>query len=88
MTAPAGPCEWCGGPQQWTFIRGELFVRCKKQCSLELDLEGFGTTPPISDEGLGPLRCPLEPLGNGGVVAPMRGDDSNRSIDDEDDLPF
>jgi len=32
MSAPAGPCEWCGGPQLWTVIRGELCVSCRRGC--------------------------------------------------------
>jgi len=39
MAAPAGPCEWCGGPQWWTFITGELYVMCKSGC-LPLPLVG------------------------------------------------
>ena len=35
MSAPAGPCEWCGGPQQWTIHDGEMWVRCVGGC-LEL----------------------------------------------------
>ncbi len=39
MAAPAGPCEWCGGPQWWTVVRGDLWVCCKSGC-LPLPLEG------------------------------------------------
>ncbi len=39
MAAPAGPCEWCGGPQWWTVVRGEMWVCCKLGC-LPLPLEG------------------------------------------------
>ena len=28
MSAPAGLCESCGMPMQWTFLRKELMVRC------------------------------------------------------------
>ncbi len=39
MSAPAGPCEWCGGPQLWTVVRGEIWVSCKRGC-LPLPIEG------------------------------------------------
>ena len=39
MNAPAGPCEWCGGPQLWTVVRGEMWVSCKRGC-LPLPFEG------------------------------------------------
>ncbi len=51
MTAPAGPCEWCGGPQSWTFRAGEMWVSCDDGCQ-ELDLEGASQPPPNSEEGL------------------------------------
>jgi len=28
MTAPAGLCGSCGTPMQWSFIHGDLVVRC------------------------------------------------------------
>ena len=34
MSAPAGLCEWCGGPQQWTFVRGVMYVRCRLGCEM------------------------------------------------------
>ncbi len=52
MPAPAGPCEWCGGPQWWTFIRGEMYVACKRGCA-PLPLEGLvppeGVDPEVGD---------------------------------------
>ncbi len=39
MSAPAGLCEWCGGPQWWTVVAGEMWVSCKLGC-LPLPLEG------------------------------------------------
>ena len=39
MGAPAGPCEWCGGPQWWTVVLGAMYVCCKAGC-LPLPLEG------------------------------------------------
>ncbi len=32
MAPPAGPCEWCGGPQNWAIIRGDMYVRCIGGC--------------------------------------------------------
>ncbi len=49
MSAPAGPCEWCGGPQRWTVIRGELYVTCELGC-LPLPLEEFSAPPPDGKE--------------------------------------
>jgi len=48
MTSPAGPCEWCGGPQNWTFIRGEMYVRCVDGCA-GLFPEGPVDSPPNSE---------------------------------------
>ncbi len=42
-----GPCEWCGGPQVWTVIRGEIYEACKGGC-LPLPLEGL--VPPTDSE--------------------------------------
>ena len=39
MAAPAGPCEWCGGPQWWTIVHDEMWVCCKRGC-LPLPFEG------------------------------------------------
>ena len=47
MTSPAGPCEWCGGPQNWTIHLGEMYVRCKGGC-LPLDLEELVQPSPNS----------------------------------------
>ena len=44
MAAPAGPCEWCGGPQLWTFVRNEMYVSCRLGC-LPLPLGSFVTKP-------------------------------------------
>ncbi len=53
---PAGPCEWCGGPQVWTIVRGEMYVSCDGGCQ-PLPLEGLVPTPgceevwaPVTDE--------------------------------------
>ena len=45
MSAPAGLCEWCGGPQQWTFASGVMYVRCLLGC-LPLFVEDL---PPTKD---------------------------------------
>ena len=37
MSAPGGLCESCGSGLQWTFIDGEMFVRCRSCADL------FGT---------------------------------------------
>jgi len=47
VSAPAGPCEWCGGPQWWTIIRGEMYVACQAGC-LPLPLDGL--TPPSGSD--------------------------------------
>ncbi len=46
MSAPAGKCPFCGGPQQWSFIENELYVRCTLGC-LPLPFE---TEVPRSEE--------------------------------------
>ena len=45
MNAPAGMCEWCGGPQQWTFVRSVMYVRCVSGCLPLL----FEDLPPTID---------------------------------------
>ncbi len=32
MTAPAGACEWCGGPQWWSVHAGVMYVKCQSGC--------------------------------------------------------
>jgi len=46
MTAPAGPCEWCGGPQWWTIVRGEMFVKCQGGCVSLWETERYNVPPP------------------------------------------
>ncbi len=65
MSAPAGPCEWCGGPQWWTVVRGEVWVSCKGGCS---SLPGLEDLPrPDSDSVEGSTKelgyCAGEPGG-------------------------
>jgi len=89
VTSPAGPCEWCGGPQNWTIIRGEMYVRCQTGC-LPLSLEGLVPSPPFSErseelersfhEGSGTLN------GVGGV--PCEGGDADTGEEDDTELPF
>ena len=50
MAAPGGPCEWCGGPQLWTVIRGEMYVACRNGC-LPLPMEGIVPDSHRSGEG-------------------------------------
>ncbi len=61
MAAPVGPCEWCGGPQLWTVVLGEVWVSCKGGCAalpgLEdpLPAEELARTELVDrDEGLTP----------------------------------
>ena len=89
MTAPAGPCEQCGGPQWWTIVGDEMYVKCQAGC-LWLDLEGEVLSPRISEGGLVPISEVLrgmEQLGVRGVV-PHEGGDANPSDKHLDELPF
>ncbi len=82
MAAPAGPCEWCGGPQQWTFIAGEMYVRCVTGC---LPLELGGLVPPSDSEDsdlTGRSREGLEPI-RGEGVGPCEGRDSAGQVETE-----
>ncbi len=90
MTAPAGPCEWCGGPQNWTFIQGEMFVRCKRGCQ-PLPLDGMVPAPPPEDvDRVTIIRFEhqlrqLEGTIEGRGVVPREGWEANGS---EDELPW
>ena len=75
-----GPCEWCGGTQVWTTIRGEVYVSCDNGCS---PLSGLGLEPPSDSDELRrpeetPKRSEMEPSTEGGVV-PCEGDDADES---------
>ncbi len=86
MTAPAGPCEWCGGPQWWTFVRGVMYVRCQGGCQSLFPEERVGFSRPVGDDPLGLLsRVIVEPYRDGGVV-PFVGGDAKGDFDD--DLPW
>ena len=88
MAGPAGPCEWCGGPQHWTFIRDELYVSCDGGC-LPLSLEGL-VPPPDGDQddaeldGLVHIGTFLKGVGR---EAP-EGSAARTSTTDPDELPF
>ena len=84
MAAPAGPCEWCGGPQEWTFILGDLYVRCVDGC-LPLDLEGL-VPPPDGERGLVRLKCP-EPSESARVGGTPEGSAAKTS-GQKDGLPW
>jgi len=89
MTAPAGPCEWCGGPQNWTIASGVMYVRCKAGCQ-SLFGEERVTIPPPSEipehdfEG----RGLAEGTSAGGMGLPRKGSEANGSASDGCDLPF
>ena len=88
MTAPAGLCEWCGGPQLWTIVQDEMYVMCKAGC-LPLPFEGE-VLPSLSGdlESIWMiLPRVLEQLGEGGV-GPCEGSDAKTSGRSIDELPF
>ncbi len=76
----AGPCEWCGGPQHWTIISGDVYVSCDLGCQ-PLPF-GDLVPPPDSEE----LRQPPEVSDGrgtgsaGGGTGPPAGRESNTSV--------
>jgi len=78
----AGPCEWCGGPQNWTTHAGEVLVRCVNGC-LPL-FEVVILSPPDCDDRAAWSNPQMEPWAGGGVV-PLEGSDAKET---DDDLPF
>ncbi len=90
MTSPAGPCEWCGGPQKWTIIGGDMYVSCDGGCS---PLPGLGLDPPPdSPELRRPERTPkMEHVGTilrrVGIGTP-EGGAANESVEEDYELPF
>ena len=44
MSAPAGVCVSCGRPMQWSFIHGNMVVRCD-QCVDFFAVDGLGMDP-------------------------------------------
>ena len=87
MAVPAGPCEWCGGPQQWTIIASEMYVRCVAGC-LGLFPEGPYDPPSDSEESL----MSLEGAGEGTILrmggVPLEGADDTTMEPLIDGLPF
>jgi len=49
MTAPGGPCEWCGGHQKWCIHNGEMYVRCIAGCQSLFASERVDIPPPDSE---------------------------------------
>ena len=88
MTAPAGPCEWCGGPQYWTVHAGEIYVKCKGGCVSLFPGERYNFTPPNSEESL----VNLEGLGVGTILrmggVPRKGGAASTGEKEGNDLPF
>ena len=80
MNAPAGDCEWCGGPQNWTIIAGDFYVSCKGGC---LPLGGIGLSPPMGERDRIDADEGWEHPERRRVEAPTRGDEP-----DESGLPF
>ncbi len=88
MTAPAGPCEWCGGPQQWTVALGKMFVRCEFGClgifeervTITSEQRGVDRAHELALQGIG------TPGKDGGV--PCEGDAAKMSDSELDELPF
>ena len=79
MGSPAGKCEWCGGPQNWTIVRGEMYVLCQAGC-LGLFDEGPGDPLPDSEwpRGMdyqGAMEHPSE-----GGVPPLEGGATDESV--------
>ncbi len=88
MSAPAGPCEWCGGPQEWTIIRDEMYVRCLLGC-LPLDLEGLVPLPSAARSSLCTISEVFGPFAREeGKETPEGGDAAVSGQDSEDELPF
>ena len=82
-----GPCEWCGGPQSWTIIGGEVYTSCDGGC-LPLPLPGL-VPPPDSLELIPPEETPNGTYVGEGGSRPYEGADRNTSGSRlTDDLPF
>ena len=52
MAAPAGLCESCGRPLQWTFLGSELYVRCS-QCADLFEIDGPLLAHEVREDGDG-----------------------------------
>ncbi len=88
VSAPAGPCEWCGGPQHWTVIRGLVHVSCILGCR-PLPLE-YLEPPPDSERDVSGMTRPEGTLLEGGGSRTYEGDEPDEPADPilEDELPF
>ena len=89
MTAPAGPCEWCGGPQQWTIASGVMYVRCRAGCSSLFADERVNFPPPSEWlEVAADLKADEDGTSAGGKGVPRKGSEANGSALETDELPF
>ena len=88
MSAPAGPCEWCGGPQWWTIVRDEMYVKCQAGC-LPLPFEGEVLASPISDpESIGPIVKRVMEQAEAERVYPVGAALQTRVAETNDELSF
>jgi len=88
MASPAGPCEWCGGPQVWTIIRGDMYVSCDGGC---LPLPFAELVPPPDSMDLRPISEVIRgmELPEEEGVVPLEGSDARTSVEGDDyELPF
>ncbi len=79
MSSPAGACEWCGGPQHWTIIRGDMYVSCDGGC-VPLPLEGL-VPPPDCEEVVAPEE---KPNSTGGTSCKGEGSKPCEGVDADD----
>jgi len=87
MTAPAGPCEWCGGPQWWTVASGVMYVKCQAGCVSLFPEERVNFDPPSDKRSLeGLLRIESGNGTTGGSKGVTRSGREAKETDD--DLPF
>ncbi len=88
MAAPAGPCEWCGGPQYWTIIADEMYTMCQEGC-LPLPLEGVVPPPPDGEfQRFSEIYADvMEQTEEGGVETPEGDAASTGVLPWDDDLP-
>jgi len=89
MTAPAGPCEWCGGPQWWTIASGVMYVKCQAGCLSLFPEDRVNFTPPDGDLEHVSDIIPRVMGTSGGVEGlPRKGDAARTNSSELDDLPF
>jgi len=77
VNAPAGPCEWCGGPQNWTIHAGEMYVRCIGGCLPLFDEEVVIPPPLILETLLERVAISEMELSEGWGVVPFVGGDAD-----------